>query len=102
MAVIQILIMVFSLTGTVLLFVNLPVPSLSQLSLSHIFPVLAFIFAGASMLVKSSRFVQGVLMILAVILFCLFLGFIFFVFSTIAKWNFMMDCIRTINFINIS
>ena len=67
--------MVFSLTGAVLLFINLPF-----LSLSHLFPVLAFILAGVSMLVKSNR-LKSILMILAVILFCLFLGFIFFVFS---------------------
>jgi hypothetical protein len=75
MAIIQILIMVFSLTGAILLFVNLPFPSLPLL-----FPVLAFILAGGSMILKSNR-LKMILMILAVILFCLFLGFIFFVFS---------------------
>ncbi|MFP4564252.1 MAG: hypothetical protein ACLFRY_13190 [Spirochaetia bacterium] len=75
MAIIQILIMVFSLTGAILLFVNLPF-----LSLSHFFPVLAFILAGASMILKSNR-LKMILMVLAVILFCLFLVFIFFVFS---------------------
>jgi hypothetical protein len=75
MAVIQILIMVFSLTGAVMLFINLPF-----LSLSHLFPVLSFIMAGASLLLKSNR-LKAIFMVLAVILFCLFLGFVFFVFS---------------------
>ena len=75
MAIIQILIMVFSLTGAILLFINLPF-----LSLSHLFPVLAFLMAGASMIIKSNR-LRAILMILSAILFCLFLGFIFFVFS---------------------
>lgn len=75
MAIIQVIIMVFSLTGAILLFINLPF-----LSLSHLFPVLAFLMAGASMLVKSNR-LKLIFMILAVILFCLFLIFIFFVFS---------------------
>lgn len=74
MFAVQILIAVFSLTGTILMFIAFP------FSAAHAFPLAAFVLSGATIFIPVSRRLKAPFVALAVISFCLFLGFLLVLF----------------------
>lgn len=74
MFAIQILISVFSLTGTVLMLAAFP------FGFAHIFPLAAFVLSGVTIFLPVSKRVKAPFVALAVVSFCLFLGFLLVLF----------------------
>jgi hypothetical protein len=74
MLAVQILIAVFSLTGTILMFIAFP------FSAAHAFPLAAFVLSGTTMFLPVSKRVKAPFVALGVVSFCLFLGFLLVLF----------------------